>query len=247
MREMSERKVALVTGGGRGIGAAIARQLAVQGMDVAVSYLAREREARATVEQIERAGCRGLAVQARVDSTQDLDRLFGEVRRVFGRLDILVNNAGAGATKPLALVDRAFIDAAFATNVTGMLLATQRAVQSFGEAGGVIVNISSALALQPAPAQAVYAASKAAVEAATRVLAQELGSRRIRVNAVAPGPVDTELLALTEDFRAVINSKTVLGRVGQPADIAKVVGFLVSDAAAWITGEVIGANGGLRV
>ena len=244
---MSQIRVAVVTGAGRGIGAAIARELAAAGMAVAINYARRRDDAVATAAAIEQAGGQAFAVQGNVESASELDRLFEQVLGKFGRLDVLVNNAGVGATRPLDAVDAGFIDAAFATNVKGMLLASQRAVKVIGESGGAIVNLSSALALQPAPGQVVYAASKAAIEAATRVLAQELGKRRIRVNAVAPGPVETELLGLDEGFRAVINSKTVFGRVGMPNDIAKVVAFLASDAAGWITGEIIGVNGGLRV
>jgi 3-oxoacyl-[acyl-carrier protein] reductase len=244
---MSERRVAIITGGSRGIGAAIASELAIAGMDVAVNYSKRREDAVATVASLEKLGARAIAVQADVGSPADLDKMFAVVRQEFGRLDVLVNNAGVGATRPLDAIDSDFIDAVFSTNVKSALLSSQRAVQEFGSHGGVIVNLSSALATQPAPAHAVYAASKAAIEAVTRVLAQELAQRGVRVNAVAPGPVDTELLGLTDGFRAVINSKTALGRVAVPSDIAKVVAFLISDAAAWITGEVIGVSGGLRI
>ena len=244
---MREQKVALVTGASRGIGAAIALQLATQGFSVIVNYAQREVDAQAVVANITGLGGTAIAIQAHVGAVPALDRMFSEIRQSFGRLDVLVNNAGVGATSPLASLTPEFIETAFTTNVTGMLLSSQRAAESFGPNGGCIVNLSSVLALQPSPLQSVYAASKAAVEAVTRVLAQELGPRKIRVNAVAPGPVDTDLLAATAEFRAYINSKTILGRVGLPADIAKIVGFLVSDAGAWITGEVVGANGGLRV
>jgi 3-oxoacyl-[acyl-carrier protein] reductase len=182
-----------------------------------------------------------------VQSPAELDRLFADVQREWGRLDILVNNAGVGATMPLDRIDAALIDSTIAINLKGMLLASQRAAKAIGEQGGSIVSVSSTLANQPMPAQVVYAASKGAIEAATRVLAQELGPRRIRVNAVAPGPTETDLLQLNNDIRGFINSKTALGRVGQPTDIAKVVAFLVSDAGAWITGQVIGTDGGLRL
>lgn len=244
---MSEQKVAIVTGASRGIGAAIARELGAQRINVVVNYARKADEAAGVVDFIEKKGGKAIAVQASVNSAADLDRLFEQALSKFGRLDILVNNAGIGATAPLDDVNEELIDAAFATNVKGMLLASQRAAKAIGADGGAIVNISSALALQPTPAQAVYAASKAAIEAATRILAQELGPRKIRVNAVAPGPVETDLLPLNDGLRAFINSKTALGRVAQPADIAKVVAFLASDAGGWITGEVIGANGGLRI
>jgi len=244
---MSEQKVAIVTGASRGIGAAIARELGAQRINVVVNYARKADEAAGVVDFIEKKGGKAIAIKASVDSAADLDRLFEQTLSKFGRLDILVNNAGIGATAPLDDVNAELIDAAFATNVKGMLLASQRAAKAIGADGGAIVSISSALALQPTPAQAVYAASKAAIEAATRILAQELGPRKIRVNAVAPGPVETDLLPLNDGLRAFINSKTALGRVAQPADIAKVVAFLASDAGGWITGEVIGANGGLRI
>lgn len=244
---MSEAKVALVTGASRGIGAAIARELAAQGTRVAVNYARRADAARATADDIVRAGGSAFVVQANVEVEGELDRLFATVLEKYGRLDILVNNAGVGAMAPLADMTGPMIDAAFATNVRGMLLASQRAAKAFGPDGGSIVNLSSTLALQPSPSQAVYAASKAAVEAATRVLAQELGPRQIRVNAIAPGPVETDLLPLNDGLRAYIKGRTPLSRVGQPADIARIVAFLVSDAGAWITGEVIGANGGFRI
>jgi 3-oxoacyl-[acyl-carrier protein] reductase len=244
---MSQDKVAIVTGASRGIGAAIARELGAQGVRVAVNYSNRRDSADVTTNAIAKAGGKAIAVQANVQSATELDRLFADVQREWGRLDILVNNAGVGATVPLDDIDAALIDSTIATNLKGMLLASQRAARAIGEQGGSIVSISSTLANQPMPAQVVYAASKGAIEAATRVLAQELGPRRIRVNAVAPGPTETDLLPLNNEIRGFINSKTALGRVGQPTDIAKVVAFLVSDAGSWITGQVIGTDGGLRL
>jgi 3-oxoacyl-[acyl-carrier protein] reductase len=134
-----------------------------------------------------------------------------------------------------------------ATNVRGIVEASRRAAVAFGNRGGSIVNLSSALVTQPFPGQAMYAASKAAVESLTRTLAQELGPRRIRVNAVAPGPINTDLLPPDEQVRGFIVSRTALGRIGQPVDVARVVAFLASDAAGWITGQVIGVDGGLRL
>jgi 3-oxoacyl-[acyl-carrier protein] reductase len=240
-------KVAIVTGASRGIGAAVACELAAQSIRVAVNYASRRDAAEATVAEITRAGGKAFSIQANVQDANELASLFAAVKEEWGRLDILVNNAGVGATKPLAEIDASFIDAALNVNLKGMLLASQRAAASFGQEGGCIVNVSSALVSQPMPGQVVYAASKGAIEAATRILAQELGSRSIRVNAVAPGPVETDLLPLNEEIRGFINSKTALGRVGQPTDIAKIIAFLVSDAGAWITGQVIGTDGGLRI
>ncbi|MEI9995308.1 MAG: glucose 1-dehydrogenase [Rhizomicrobium sp.] len=244
---MSRNKVAIVTGASRGIGAAIARELAAQGFAIAVNYASRRDGADTTVEAIVKAGGSAMAIQGAVQDTADLDRLFAAVQDKWGRLDVLVNNAGVGATAPLDQIDAAQIDAAVGVNLKGMLLASQRAARAIGPDGGSIVNVSSALAAQPMPGQVIYAATKAAIESATRVLAQELGGRKIRVNAVAPGPVETDLLPLNDDMRGYINSKTPLGRVGQPVDIAKVIAFLVSEAGGWITGQVIGTDGGLRL
>ncbi len=244
---MSRNKVAIVTGASRGIGAAIARELAAQGFAIAVNYASRRDGADTTVEAIVKAGGSAMAIQGAVQDTADLDRLFAAVQDKWGRLDVLVNNAGVGATAPLDQIDAAQIDAAVGVNLKGMLLASQRAARAMGPDGGSIVNVSSALAAQPMPGQVIYAASKAAIESVTRVLAQELGGRKIRVNAVAPGPVETDLLPLNDEMRGYIHSKTPLGRVGQPVDIARVVAFLVSEAGGWITGQVIGTDGGLRL
>lgn len=244
---MSTTKVAIVTGASRGIGAAVARELAAQGFNVAVNYASRKDGAEATVDAIAKAGGSAVAIQGSVQQVGDLDRVFAAVQDKWGRLDVLVNNAGVGATAPLEQIDAALIDATVGVNLKGMLLASQRAARAIGPDGGSIVSVSSALATQPMPAQVVYAATKGAIESATRVLAQELGPRKIRVNAVAPGPTETDLLPLNDNVRGFINSKTPLGRVGQPIDIAKVINFLVSDAGAWITGQIIGTDGGLRV
>jgi 3-oxoacyl-[acyl-carrier protein] reductase len=152
-----------------------------------------------------------------------------------------------GATLPLEHLSKQAIDDATAANVRSVLLATQRAAAAFGSDGGVVINVSSAIVMQPIPAQALYAATKAAVEALTRVLAQELGPRKIRVNAVAPGPTETDLLQISSDIRGFLISRTVLGRLGQPQDIAKVVAFLASDASGWITGQTLSVDGGLRL
>ncbi len=241
------KKAAIVTGGGRGIGAAIAHRLAAQNVDVAVNYTTNRAAADATVASIVKEGGKAFAVQAAVQVPEDLDRLFESALERLGRLDILVNNAGASGTVPIEQITASAFDKTFAVNVKGTLLATQRAVKAFGPEGGSIINISSALVVQPIPAHALYISSKAAIEAITRVLAQELGARKIRVNAVAPGATDTEFLQLDDNGRSFIAGRTPLGRIGQPDDIAKVVAFLASDAAAWITGHVIGVDGGIRV
>lgn len=240
-------RVAVVTGAGRGIGAAIALELAANGAQVVVNYAARSDTAHATVAAIQAAGGRAFAERADVQDPQQLDRLFATVAERCGRLDILVNNAGVGGTAMLEQLDAALIDRALAVNVRAVLLATQRAVPAFGPEGGTIINLSSALVNQPVPSQALYAATKGAIDGLTRVLAHELGARRIRVNAVAPGSTEAGLLQIDEPTRAYLVGRTPLGRIGLPADIGKVVAFLASDAAAWITGQIIGADGGLRV
>jgi 3-oxoacyl-[acyl-carrier protein] reductase len=242
-------KVAIVTGAGRGIGAAIARELAQRGVSVAINYTADHASAEATRAAVADAGGTAILVQGDVRDLSDLERIFSTVKDRWGRLDILVNNAGISGSAMLEAIEASLIERTISVHLTGTLLASRLAAASFGEEGGVIVNLSSSLANQPMPAQAVYAAAKAGIEAATRVLAQELGRRRIRVNAVAPGAVETDLIrdGLNEDVNGYICSRTPLGRVGQPEDIAKVVAFLASDDAGWITGQVITADGGLRI
>jgi len=249
MTDMStaNQRVAIVTGASRGIGRAIASELAAQNHAVLLTWATKSSGAEETVAEIEAAGGRALAVQVDVRQPADLDRAFDAATSRFGRLDVLVNNAGVSAMAPFDGIDAAMFDAAMATNVRGIIEASRRAAAAFDNRGGAIVNLSSALVTQPFPGQAMYAASKAAVDSLTRTLAQELGPRRIRVNAVAPGPINTDLLPPDEQVRGFIVSRTALGRIGQPVDVARVVAFLASDAAGWITGQVIGVDGGLRL
>jgi 3-oxoacyl-[acyl-carrier protein] reductase len=241
------QKTALVTGASRGIGAAIARELAAQGFTVAVNYANKRDAADATVAAITKAGGKAFAVQAAVQKPADLDKMFAGVMEKAGRLDVLVNNAGVSGTAMLDQITPEAMEETLSINLKAGILAAQRAAKHIGAGGGAIVNVSSSLAVQPMAGQAVYAASKAGMEAVTRVLAQELGARNIRVNAVAPGATETDLLPLDDGGRAFISSRTALGRVGQTSDIAKVVAFLASDAAAWVTGHVIGCDGGIRL
>ena len=238
---------AIVTGASRGIGRAVALELAAGGCRVIVNYVQQKERAEAVVAEIRAAGHAAVAFRANVQEPEELDRLFAAAKEHFGGLDILVNNAGVGATLPLEHLSKQTNDDATAANVRSVLLATQRAAAAFGSNGGVVINVSSAIVMQPIPAQALYAATKAAVEALTRVLAQELGPRKIRVNAVAPGPTETDLLQINSDIRGFLISRTVLGRLGQPQDIAKVVAFLASDASGWITGQTLSVDGGLRL
>jgi len=243
----STKRSAIVTGASRGIGRAIAIELAASGTRVIVNYIQQRERAEGVVAQIRSAGGEAVAVRADVRHPEQLDRLFAAAQEHFGGLDILVNNAGVGATLPLEQLSQESIDGAAAANIRSVLLATQRAAAAFGTRGGAVINLSSAIVMQPIPAQALYAATKAAVEALTRVLAQELGARKIRVNAVAPGPTETDLLQINEQIRGFLISRTVLGRLGKPEDVARVVAFLASDAAGWITGQTLSVDGGLRL
>jgi 3-oxoacyl-[acyl-carrier protein] reductase len=178
---------------------------------------------------------------------EQVERLFTTVRQHFGRLDILVNNAGVSATGLLGQISAADLDRAIDVNIKGAIFTTQRAAVAFDGGGGAVVNLGSALVGQPVATQAVYASTKAAVETLTRVLAQELGPLKIRVNAVAPGPIETDMLQIDDGMRGYLAQKTALGRLGQPRDVAKVVAFLAGDEAAWVTGQVICVDGGLRL
>jgi 3-oxoacyl-[acyl-carrier protein] reductase len=241
-------KVALVTGASRGIGAAIAKRLAAEGASVVVNYSRSADAADAVVREIEAAGGQAMAAQADVADPAAVRRLFATTLERWGRLDILVNNAGVAEFRPLAAITEAHYARQFDVNVRGVLFATQEAARVMGEAGGRIVNITSGAAKAAPPNTSVYSATKAAVETMTRSHAAELGPRRITVNAVAPGLTVTDMLTQNipaEAQQAMVKS-TALGRLGTPEDIAAVVAFLVSDDGSWVTGQIIGANGGLR-
>jgi len=245
-----EGKVAIVTGASKGIGASIAQHLAADGAAVVVNYASSKDGAERVVSEITGKGGRAIAVQANVARQADVDRLFAETKRAFGRLDILVNNAGIYEWLPLEQVTDAHFHRHFDLNVLGVLLASKAAVQQFGAAGGSIINISSLASTAGLAGSSVYSATKAAVDSLTRTLAAELGPRNIRVNAINPGMVDTEGArsgGFTEgDIRKEIESRTPLGRIGQPRDIAPAAVFLASDDAAWITGETLLIAGGIR-
>ncbi len=243
-------KVAIVTGASKGIGASIAAHLAAEGAAVVVNYASSKTGAEKTVAEITSKGGKAIAVQADVAKEDDIRRLFAETKKAFDRVDILVNNAGIYEFAPVEQITAAHFHKQFDLNVLGLLLATQEAVKYFGPAGGSVINISSVVASIAPPNTAVYSATKAAVVAVTRSLAQELGARKIRVNSVNPGMVETEgthTAGITEsDFRQQIESQTPLGRIGKPQDIAPAVVFLASDDSAWITGETLYISGGLR-
>ena len=241
-------KTALVTGGSRGIGAAIARRLAADGANIVLTYSRNANAAAQVIAEIEKTGGAARAIQADLSDPAQIEHLFARAQEEFGRLAILVNNAGVAEYRSLEDSDAAFYDSIFAVNVRGPLLCCREAARIFGETGGVILNISSSLTESPTPNASVYAASKAALESLTTFLAAELGPKNIRVNAVSPGVTRTEMLAqvLSPEMQENLVSRTPLGRLGEPDDIADVIAFLASDAARWITGQILVVNGGLR-
>lgn len=243
-------KVAVVTGASKGIGAAIAKKLAADGASVVVNYASSRSGADEVVAAITAAGGRAVAVQADLAKKTDVERLFEESDRAFGRLDILVNNAGVYEFMPLEGITEEHFHRQFNLNVLGLILATQQAAARFGPEGGSVVNIGSVAGTSAQPTASVYSGTKAAVNAVTLSLARELGPRKIRVNAVNPGMVLTEGVQSAGidqgDFRAAIEAQTPLGRIGQPDDIAPLVAFLASDDASWITGEFYAVAGGFR-
>jgi 3-oxoacyl-[acyl-carrier protein] reductase len=245
-------KVAVVTGASKGIGAAIAKHLADEGAAVVVNYSSSKEGADRVVTQITGKGGKAVAVQANVAKKADIQRLFAETKKAFGRLDVLVNNAGVYDFAPLAEVTAEHFHKLFDLNVLGLILTTQEAAKFFGPDGGSIINISSLVSSYGVPNGSVYSATKAAVDAVTRSLAKELGARKIRVNSINPGMVETEgttsagITATDGDFRKQLESQTPLGRIGQPQDIAPAAVFLASSDSAWVTGETLYISGGLR-
>ncbi len=241
-------KVALVTGGSRGIGAAIALRLAQEGAAVAISYSQNSTAAERVVKKIKEDGGKADAFKADVSSELETKNLIDEVAKAHGNIDILVNNAGIWEMMPLEQVDLAHYERVFAVNLKGLVATTISALKKMSD-GGSIINISSGVARQTMPGASVYSATKAALETFTRVWAQELGKRKITVNAVAPGTTATEMLSagLNDQMKQFLISKTALGRLGEPDDIAAVVAFLAGEDARWITGQTIGCDGGLVV
>ena len=243
-------QVAIVTGASKGIGAEIAKQLAAEGANVVVNYASSKEGADRVVDEIAKRGGKAIAVQADVAKKNDIERLFAETKNAFGRLDILVNNAGVYQFAPIEAVTEEEFHREYNTNVLGILLATQEALKHFGAEGGSVINVSSIATSVTPPNSSIYTGTKGAVDAITRVLAKELGPKKVRVNAIRPGGVVTEgfhaLGMPGSDFEKQMIAQTPLGRIGQPHDIAPAAVFLASRDGAWITGETIMVGGGLR-
>ena len=248
MSQKLANKVAVVTGASKGIGASIAKHLAAEGASVVVNYASSQSAAEQVVAEIVRGGGKAVAVKADVSKKADIERLFTAAKNAFGTIDILVNNAGIYTPAALEEITEEHFHKQVDLNVLGLLLSTQEAVKHFNTAGGSIVNVSSVVSSLGLAGMSVYSSTKAAVDAVTRSLAKELAPRKIRVNSVNPGMVETEGLHATgiieqSDHMA---SLTPLGRIGQPEDIAPAVVFFASQDSSWITGETLYITGGLR-
>ncbi|HTV33979.1 MAG TPA: glucose 1-dehydrogenase [Methylocella sp.] len=243
-------KTAIVTGASKGIGAGIAKGLAAEGAAVIVNYASSKEGADHVVAEITAKGGKAIALHADVAKEADVKNLFAETKRVFGRVDILVNNAGIYNLQPLENVTEADFHRHFNTNVLGLILATREAAKLIDGEGGSIINVSSVVSTLDMPNSVVYTATKAAVDSVTRVLAKELGPRKIRVNAINPGVIETEGTqaagVIGSEFEKQLVVQTPLGRIGQPDDVTPVAVFLASDDSRWITGETLGVSGGLR-
>lgn len=243
-------KVAVVTGASKGIGAAIAKEYAANGASVVVNYSSSKEDADKVVKEIIANDGKAIAVQGSVANADDVKRIFEETKKAFGKLDVLVNNAGVYKFTSIEEVTEEEFHRQFNTNVLGILLSTKEAVKYFTKDGGSIINVSSVVSTSPMPGTAIYAATKGAVDTMTIGLARELAGRKIRVNNIAPGGVETEgsktLGMIGSDMEKNIVAQTPLGRIGQPQDIAKIALFLASDDSGWVTGERIQGAGGLR-
>ncbi len=243
-------KVAIVTGASKGIGAEIAIQLAEAGAKVVVNYSSSKDGADRVVNKITQGGGQAVAVQANVAKEPEVTKLFEETKKAFGQVDVLVNNAGIYEFAPLEELNGEHFHKQFDLNVFGLLVASREAVKHFGDKGGNIINISSVVSTMATPGGSVYAATKAAVDSITRSLAKELGSRKIRVNSINPGMVETEGVRAAgiheSEMRKEVERGTPLGRIGQPLDIAPATVFLASEDSSWITGETLFISGGYR-
>ncbi len=250
MSQKLQGKVAVVTGASKGIGAAIALHLAAEGAAVVVNYSSSKEGADRVVSEIVGNGGKALAVKANVANHAEVTSMFAETKKAFGRVDVLVNNAGIYEFAPLEAITDEHFHKQFDLNVLGLLYATQEAAKHFGAEGGSVINISSVVATGRFSNGSVYSGTKAAVEAVTRSLAAELGPRKIRVNSVNPGMVETEgthSAGITEsEMRKQVEAQTPLGRIGKPGDIAPAVVYLASQDSAWVTGETLYISGGMR-
>ena len=243
-------KIAVVTGASKGIGAGIAKEFAKAGASVVVNYVSAKQDADRVVDEISKNGGKAVAIQGNVAKRADVERLFTEAEKAFGKIDIVVNNAGVYEFVPLEEATEQQFHRMFDTNVLGMLLSTQEALKHLNPDGGSIINIGSLASSLTPPTAVVYNATKGAVDAITRTLAKELGARKIRVNSINPGMVITEGAVAggyTEgEMRNTFESMTPLGRVGETHDIAPAAVFFASDDSKWVTGETLLIAGGLR-
>ncbi len=243
-------KVAVVTGASKGIGASIAEHLAAEGASVVVNYASSKSGADAVVARITKAGGKAIAVGGSVSEPAEVTKLIDEIKKAYGKIDILVNNAGIFDFAPLEAITPEHFHSQFNINVLGLLLTTQAAVPLFPAEGGSIINISSVVATLAPANGSVYSATKGAVDTITQSLSKELGARKIRVNSVSPGLVETEGATskgfIGGDMEARLVTETPLGRIGQPNDIASVVVFFATDDARWVTGQIIKVSGGAR-
>ena len=243
-------KVALVTGGSRGIGAAIAKRFAADGAKVVVNYASSEGEANKVVAAIKESGGDAIAVQANMGNPAEIPQLFAAVHKAFGRLDILVNNAAVMQRTFLTDVTAESIDLHFNVNVRGYLLSVKHAAEMM-TGGGSIINVGSAISRMAYPGAVVYTATKGAIDVMTRVLAAELGPKGIRVNVLAPGSTRTDMNSeksgKTKEEEKQEIAATALRRIGEPADIADAAAMLASDDARWVTGAWIDVSGGIRL
>jgi 3-oxoacyl-[acyl-carrier protein] reductase len=245
-----KNKVAVITGASKGIGAGIAKAYGKEGASVVVNYSSDKTGADKVVSEIVAGGGKAIAIQGNVSLSADVKKLFAETKTAYGKLDILVNNAGVYKFEPLEAITEEEFHREFNTNVWGTILSTQEAIPYFNGDGGSVINVSSVVSDNPMAGSVVYAATKGAVDTIAVALSKELGGRKIRVNTIAPGGVETEgahsIGMIGSDFEKGLVAGTPLGRIGQPDDIAKVAVFLGSDESGWINGQKINVSGGLR-
>jgi 3-oxoacyl-[acyl-carrier protein] reductase len=245
-----EGKVAIITGASKGIGASIAREYAAEGASVVMNYASDKQGAERVMHEIVKAGGNAVAVQGNVSKAADVQRLFDETKKAFGKLDILVNNAGIYSFAGIEDITEESFHQMFNTNVLGSIFTIQQAVKMFDGNGGTIINTGSVVSTLDMPTALVYSTTKYAVDAVTRILAKELGPKKIRVNSINPGLIETEGTyasgVMGGEGEKWHLAETPLGRIGRPADIAKVAVFLASDDSYWINGELIAVSGGQR-